>query len=46
MEQTRAQRDRLAARLQQHYFDSRSVAHVYEMTLEDGVWTLFREGPY
>jgi hypothetical protein len=31
--------------LQQHYFDSRGVARVYEMTLEDGVWTLFREGP-
>ena len=31
--------------LQQHYFDSRGVARVYEMTLDDGVWTLFREGP-
>lgn len=31
--------------LQQHYFDSRGVARVYEMTLEDGAWTLFREGP-
>ena len=31
--------------LQQHYFDSPGVARVYEMTLEDGVWTLFREGP-
>jgi hypothetical protein len=31
--------------LQQHYFDSRGVARLYEMTLEDRVWTLFREGP-
>jgi hypothetical protein len=31
--------------LQQHYFDSRGVTRVYEMTLADGVWTLFREGP-
>jgi hypothetical protein len=31
--------------LQQHYFDSRGVARVYEMTLEDSVCTLFREGP-
>jgi hypothetical protein len=31
--------------LQQHYFDSRGVARVYDMTLEGGVWTLFREGP-
>ena len=30
---------------QQHYFDSRGVHRVYEMTLEDGVWTLWREGP-
>jgi hypothetical protein len=31
--------------LQQHYFDSRGVARVYEMTLANGTWTLFREGP-
>ena len=31
--------------LQQHYFDSRGVARVYEMTLDDGVWTLYRAGP-
>ena len=24
----------------QHYFDSRGVARVYEMGLENGVWTL------
>jgi hypothetical protein len=28
--------------LRQHYFDSRGVARVYEMTLADGVWTLER----
>jgi len=31
--------------LQQHYFDSRGVHRVYDMTLDEGVWTLFREGP-
>jgi hypothetical protein len=29
----------------QHYFDSRGVARLYEMTFEDGVWTLRREAP-
>ena len=28
--------------LLQHYFDSRGVARIYEMTFEDGVWTLER----
>jgi hypothetical protein len=28
--------------LLQHYFDTRGVARVYEMTLENGVWTLQR----
>ena len=27
----------------QHYFDSRGVARVYEMSLGDGVWRLWRE---
>jgi hypothetical protein len=27
----------------QHYFDSRGVARVYQMTLDDGVWKLWRE---
>jgi hypothetical protein len=27
----------------QHYFDSRGVARVYRMTLEDGEWTLLRD---
>jgi hypothetical protein len=31
--------------LVQHYFDSRGVHRVYDMTLEDGVWTLEREHP-
>lgn len=30
---------------QQHYFDSRGVARIYDMTLKDNVWTLFRDGP-
>ena len=31
--------------LLQHYFDSRGVARVYEMTLEGGIWTLSRTKP-
>jgi hypothetical protein len=31
--------------LLQHYFDSRGVARVYEMNLEDGVWRLSRTSP-
>jgi hypothetical protein len=31
--------------LLQHYFDSRGVARVYEMTLGGGVWTLTRTTP-
>jgi hypothetical protein len=31
--------------LRQHYFDSRGVHRVYEMTLDDGVWTLSRDEP-
>lgn len=31
--------------LLQHYFDSRGVARVYEMTFADGTWTLYRAGP-
>jgi hypothetical protein len=27
----------------QHYFDSRGVARVYKMSLENGVWKLWRE---
>ena len=29
----------------QHYFDSRGVARVYKMSLEDGVWKLWRDRP-
>src|SRR5215207_9169094 len=29
----------------QHYFDSRGIARVYQMSLEDGVWRLWRETP-
>ena len=29
----------------QHYFDSRGVARVYEMSLDDNVWTLSRTEP-
>jgi hypothetical protein len=28
---------------QQHYFDSRGIHRVYEMTLDDGVWRLWRD---
>src|SRR5687767_526184 len=29
----------------QHYFDSRGVVRLYEMTFENGVWTLSRTKP-
>jgi hypothetical protein len=29
----------------QHYFDSRGVHRVYDMTLGDGVWKLWRDAP-
>jgi hypothetical protein len=29
----------------QHYFDSRGVHRIYEMTLSDGVWKLWRDSP-
>jgi hypothetical protein len=31
--------------LRQDYFDSRGVHRVYEMTLADGVWKLWRDSP-
>ena len=31
--------------LLQHYFDTRGVARVYEMTFAEGLWTLTREKP-
>jgi hypothetical protein len=30
---------------EQHYYDSRGVARVYQMSLEGGVWRLWREAP-
>lgn len=29
----------------QHYFDSRGAARVYAMSIEHGVWTLWRDTP-
>jgi hypothetical protein len=37
-------RDESGQNLFQHYFDSRGVARVYGMSLEDGVWKLWRDG--
>lgn len=30
---------------EQHYFDSRGVARVYQMSLDGGIWKLWREAP-
>ena len=30
---------------EQHYYDSRGVARLYQMSLEAGVWKLWREAP-
>jgi len=32
-------------RFSQHYYDSRGVARVYQMSLDDGVWKVWREAP-
>ena len=32
-------------RFRQHYFDSRGVHRIYEMTLTDGEWKLWRDAP-
>jgi hypothetical protein len=37
--------DDAAGRYAQHYFDSRGVVRRYEMSLENGVWELWRDGP-
>jgi hypothetical protein len=29
----------------QHYYDSRGVARIYQVSLNDGVWKLWREAP-
>jgi hypothetical protein len=34
-----------ADRLTMHYFDSRGVHRVYEASLDDGVWKLWRAAP-
>jgi hypothetical protein len=34
-----------SATYRQHYFDSRGVARVYEMSFADGVWKLWRDAP-
>jgi hypothetical protein len=31
--------------LEQHYYDSRGVARVYQMSLNEGVWKIWREAP-
>jgi hypothetical protein len=30
---------------EQHYYDSRGVARVYQMSLNEGTWKLWREAP-
>ena len=37
--------DTAGVELLQHYFDSRGVARVYDMTFSDNVWTLERHAP-
>jgi hypothetical protein len=37
--------DEESGALVQHYFDSRGVVRDYEMSVEDGVWTLLRLAP-
>jgi hypothetical protein len=32
-----------AETFRQHYYDSRGVARIYQMSLTDGVWKLWRE---
>jgi hypothetical protein len=36
--------DPVTGELVQHYYDSRGVARVYGMSLEHGVWKLWRDG--
>jgi hypothetical protein len=37
--------DEAAGSYQQHYFDSRGVVRLYDMTLTDGIWRLERHEP-
>ena len=32
-------------RIVQHYFDSRGVARIYEVSLENGIWRMWRDDP-
>lgn len=34
-----------SGRFRQHYYDSRGVTRIYEMSLEDGAWRLWRDEP-
>src|SRR5919108_3097552 len=38
-------RDESGQRFIQHYFDARGVARVYQMSLAEGIWKLWRDGP-
>jgi hypothetical protein len=37
--------DEAAGNFTQHYFDSRGVARIYQMSLSDGLWALWRDDP-
>jgi hypothetical protein len=37
--------DESGERIVQHYFDSRGVARIYEISLENGIWRTWREDP-
>ena len=37
--------DRSGERIVQHYFDSRGVARIYEISLDDGVLRIWRDDP-
>ena len=37
--------DESGERFRQHYFDSRGVERIYEMSFSDGVWRLWRDSP-
>jgi hypothetical protein len=37
--------DEATGNLRQHYFDSRGVARIYNTSLSDGVWRLWRDDP-
>jgi hypothetical protein len=37
--------DESGGRMVQHYFDTRGVARVYEMSMQEGIWSLSRTEP-